>query len=279
MPWCGRVIRDPVVRVIDERGTIMSTSFVAWNAFQRFSRVVRSSSRFFHRDLIRSFLEALAESAEKRRSIIPAEKVIWRAQLGHGWQQRSQDGVTWDEPVPFRAERMMPTRHGAAEGRANPRGTPCVYAANDRETAVAEVRPWVDALVSVALLRVVRELHLVDCSDAHDMNFDIYLEEPSPEEREAVIWREIGRAFSSPVNPYPEPAEYAPTQMIAEHFRKLHYDGIIYKSKLGPGYNLALFDLDAVEVVDIQLYPLKDVRYEVGQVQDSYVVRHGAAGT
>jgi hypothetical protein len=88
------------------------------------------------------------------------------------------------------------------------------------------------------------------------------------------VWRAIARAFSEPATPDPGVAEYAPTQILAEHFRKLGYDGVIYKSKLGSGYNVAVFDLDALEIVDVRLYPVKIVRYEIGDVQNSYVVKH-----
>ena len=151
---------------------------------------------------------------------------------------------------------------------------PCLYAASDKETAVAEVRPWLGALVTVAQMAATRDLRLVNCSTGHDGNFDLYLEEPSPEEREKAVWREIGRAFSSPVSPDPGIAEYAPTQVLAEHFRKRGYDGVFYKSKLGSGYNLALFDIDALEVFDLRLYPVKAVHYEIGESRNSYVVKH-----
>ena len=61
--------------------------------------------------------------------------------------------------------------------------------------------------------------------------------------------------------------------MLAEHFRKLGYDGVVYKSKLGSGINVAVFDLDALDIVDVRLYPVKTVSYEIGELQNSYVVK------
>jgi hypothetical protein len=188
-------------------------------------------------------------------------------------EEREQDDVKYEEPVPFAPERMKPLRGSAHEGRVNPRGIPCLYAASNKETAVAEVRPWLGALVSVAQLTPARSLRLVNCGEGHDSKFDLYFEEPSPEIREQAVWRAIGREFSKPVGPDLAVAEYAPTQVLAEHFKRLGYDGVVYKSKLGSGINLAFFDLDALEMHDVCLYPVKAVTVEIGEVENSYVIK------
>lgn len=256
----------------------MSDDFASWNSFRSFAHAVRFNSRFHYDEQVMSFLRAVSASAKKRCSLIPMDKALWRAQLGHDLREVSQDEAIWDEPSPYSANRMKPLRHSAFEGRVNPRGIPCLYAASNVETAIAEVRPWFGALVSVAQMRIARELRLVNCSDGHETNLDIYFDEPLPAERESVVWREIGRAFSNPVSQDPGLAEYVPTQILAEHFRQQKYDGVIYKSKLGSGLNVALFDLDVLEVVDCRLYPVKGVKYEIGDVQDSYVVKHRKSG-
>ena len=198
---------------------------------------------------------------------------MWRAQVGHDWEGKEQDDIKYDEPIPFSPERMKPLRGTAHEGRVNPRGIPCLYVANSKETAVAEVRPWLGALVSVAQLTPIRPLRLVNCGEGHDSKFDLYFEEPAPEIREQAVWRTIGREFSKPVSPDLGVAEYAPTQVLAEHFKRLSYDGVVYKSKFGSGINLAFFDLDALEIHDVRLYPVKAVSVEIGEVQNSYVVK------
>ncbi|WP_421882420.1 RES family NAD+ phosphorylase [Methylibium sp.] len=181
--------------------------------------------------------------------------------------------MTYEEPVPFAPERMKPLKGAAHEGRVNPRGIPCLYTASNKETAVAEVRPWLGALVSVAQLTPARPLRLVNCGEGHDSKFDVYFDEPAPEIREQAVWRAIGREFSKPVGPDLAVAEYAPTQVLAEHFKKLGYDGVVYKSKLGPGINLAFFDIDALEMQNVRLYPVKTVTVEIGEVENSYVIK------
>lgn len=250
-----------------------TAKFISWNAFWAFSQAVRYRSRFVHDRNVNGFLRAATASAAGRVVTIETGKALWRAQVGHDLDPRVQDGVEYDEPVPFSAERMRPLRYAAQEGRVNPRGIPCFYAATNKETAVSEVRPWLGALVSVAQLTPKKPLRLVNCSEGHESKFDLYLEEPDPEIREQAVWRAIGRAFSEPVSPDPGVAEYAPTQVLAEHFKRRGYDGVFYKSNLGSGYNIAAFEIDSLEVIDVRLYPVKAVRYEIGDIQNSYVVK------
>lgn len=252
----------------------MPSYFASWNSYWVFSRAVRFHSRFFHDDAVKAFLQAVTDSTEKRCVVMSPDKVVCRAQVGHDWRELNQEGISWDEPIPYSAERMKPLRNSALEGRVNPRGISCLYTATKEDTAIAEVRPWIGALVTVAQLRPVYELRLVDCSDGHEANFDFHVEEPLPEIREEVVWREIGRAFSKPVSFNPGIAEYVPTQILAEHFRKQGYDGVVYKSKLGPDYNIAVFDLDALEVVKLGLFPIEGVKYDIGSEQDSYLIKH-----
>jgi hypothetical protein len=252
----------------------MVTAFRSWNSYWAFARAIRSRARFIHDRRVRSFLSTVAKTIDSRTITFPVNKVAWRAQLGHDWQEQVQDGHTFDEPVPFSQERMKPMPSSAHEGRVNPRGIPCLYAANNKETAVAEVRPWLGALVSVARLKVKRELKLVDCVRDDGIENEIWFEEPPPEERNEIVWRAIGRAFSDPVSPDPGIAEYAPTQVLAEQFKSLGFDGLVYRSRLSKGTNLAVFDLNALEILDVHLVPVKAVRYEIGETQKSYTVRH-----
>lgn len=244
--------------------------FSSANAYWKFSETVRFQARFIHGPEVLEFLAAVEASAQSRILEFPKEKpLLWRAQLGHNTGEREQDGIQYSEPVPFEKARMKPLRRTAHEGRINPRGIPCLYAASDEETAVAEVRPWLDALVSVAQLQSTESLKLVDCSKGHDSFWkdNFFLPEPAPEVREEKVWNAIGRAFSEPVSPDLDAAEYAPTQVLAEHFKKLGYDGVIYKSNLSSdGVNFAIFDSDLIDVANVRLYSVKVVRCEIGEV-------------
>jgi hypothetical protein len=140
------------------------------------------------------------------------------------------------------------------------------------ETAITEVRPWIGADVSVAQLKTMRPLTLVDCASS-DRRFMVYGDgEPDPEERKRACWRDIDRAFARPVERSDHGTDYVPTQVIAEMFRRAGIDGIGYRSSLGPGHNVALFDIDSADVINCALYRVQSVKLEVGLSGNPYFV-------
>jgi hypothetical protein len=172
---------------------------------------------------------------------------------------------------------MKPLRDQAREGRANPKGIPYLYGANKKETALAEVRPWLGQLISLAFFVVKRDMRLMNFV-TEDPKQRIYLTEPEPRAREIAVWADIDRAFAKPVTLDDETAEYVPTQVIAELFKREGFDGIAYRSAFGGGYNIALFDLDAASLVNCTLYELKDIKHEFQQADTGYTVVQGREG-
>ena len=61
-----------------------------------------------------------------------------------------------------------PPAHKTTEGRVNPRGISYLYLATNLKTAVAEIRPWIDAKISVGEFVTVRPLTIIDCTKYHD---------------------------------------------------------------------------------------------------------------
>jgi RES domain-containing protein len=114
---------------------------------------------------------------------------------------------------------MKPLRDRAVEGRVNPKGISFLYVATHKCTAVAEVRPWVDALASIAQLTTTRELRLMNCTTDDHQAITLYFKEPDAQERERAVWRDIDCAFSHPVVVGDDVAHYVPTQIMAEVFR------------------------------------------------------------
>lgn len=138
---------------------------------------------------------------------------------------------------------------------------------------MAEVRPWLNSTLSVGQFRLVRDLTLVDFSVGHDTKFDFYFEEPPSEERERAVWAQVDRAFSEPVTSDQSTAEYVPTQVIAEFFKMKEFDGVVYKSKLGSGFNVALFDLAAAELATCALCSVKAVNFSFGKLEKGYHIK------
>lgn len=247
--------------------------FKSWRSYWNFEWSVKQRTRYVHDNEVKEFLGALLYTCRSRIEIIPKASVLWRAQLGHAMEPLYQDGEYIDDiPAPYQPERMKPLKGRATEGRANPKGIPYLYLSTNRETALSEVRPWIDSLISVAQFRTKGELRIVNCTTDNTRNL-IYLKEPPPKDREQSVLNHIDKAFAKPVNPSDDIADYVPTQIIAELFKSEGFDGIAYRSSLGDGHNIALFDLDVAELINCFLFEVKSVKFNFDEAANPYFVR------
>ena len=89
------------------------------------------------------FLETLLGQAADHVDVVEPGMPLWRAALGHDWMDEVQEDCTFQVPTPHPPDRMRPLSDRAKEGRANAKGIPCLYLATHRDTALAEVRPWI----------------------------------------------------------------------------------------------------------------------------------------
>lgn len=240
-------------------------------AYIRFSEVVRQQYRFAHPSEVAEFLRSLVDTSASRARSIAKGFPMWRAQLGNAFRDRQIDDpdltIIVEDAVPFPPERMKPRRNAAHEGRANAKGIPYLYAATDRNTAMSEVRPWIGATISLGRFASTKDLRLVDLSVGHDFQLTPdHLFGPLPdEEMEKAIWAQVDKAFSTPVTDDPSTAEYVPTQVIAEVFRREGFDGLVYKSALSDGFNMTIFDLDSAELIDCRLYKVDSVSFKFSE--------------
>jgi RES domain-containing protein len=234
--------------------------FVSWRDYWVFSHEVIQQQRFLRTERGEAFLAAVAESSDRRVNHMPPGTELWRAQRGCNYTAEEDSGA--ERPVPFSAERMKPIADKAQEGRVNPKGIPCLYLANKPDTAISETRAGIGERVSLANFKTESPLRLVDC--IHGNRQPIYLEEPDSASKEGAVWTYMNRAFSMPVGRAEDRADYAPTQVLAELFRSLNFDGIIYRSAFGKdGYNVALFDMSVANPVSRWVYRVDDVEYKV----------------
>jgi len=166
---------------------------------------------------------------------------------------------------------MKPLERKALEGRVNPKGIPCLYLADDLETAIAETRSLVGDLISIGYFNTTRDLSLIDFTEESESR-RVYFRDPPDEKIDAIVWRDINDAFSTPVTRNEDIAEYAPTQISAEHIKSSHSDGILYRSRLGSGRNIALFNLGSAEMHLGELYRVDSVAYRFSSVDGPFGV-------
>lgn len=125
------------------------------------------------------------------------------------------------------------------DGRSNPKFIRYLYVAESPTTAVYEIRPILFSAVNVAGIEVKEKLRIANI--AVEINPDI------DKSMDNWLLYFIQSSFSSPTN---NPDDYIPSQIIAEYFQHLGYDGIRYSSSLHrDGYNLTIYDISKCEPV------------------------------
>lgn len=248
-------------------------SFKSWQSYWIFARKIMQSHRYMHDQDTKDFFCEVLNTCQSRIEILHGGRVLWRSQLGGSVRTQKDDegNVIGEEPCPHPRKRMYPREHMATEGRVNPKGIPCLYLATTKETAMSESRPWIGSEISVAQFKIIENLKIIDCSlnsSLTPLYFDVNegLYEPNEEEREQSVWAHIDKAFSQPVTQNENQAHYAPTQIIAELFKSNGYDGVKYKSMLGSGYNVALFNIKSAELLQCFLCEVKNVSFEFGPI-------------
>ncbi len=244
--------------------------FKSWKSYRVFRSATRYGNRYIHDEEVKAFLDTVLATSKELETSIHVGCILWRAQLGNDWRSMHEEG---EELIPFSPKRMKPLPFSATEGRANPKGIPYLYLATDKETAMSEVRPWVGAQISVGQFKIKKELRIIDCSVLHKNSLVIYDKEPDAEKRKTSVWRDITRAFSEPIDPSDQTADYLPTQIIAELFKSDGYDGIAYKSALSMGHNVVLFDLEIADLINCQLYEAGSIKFKFYQSGDPYDVK------
>ncbi|MEC3574854.1 RES domain-containing protein [Bacillus thuringiensis] len=160
-------------------------------------------------------------------------------------------------------------------GRANPVGIRVLYTAIDEETAVAEVRPWKSAKVTIASVKPKEPLKLVDLSKVSD-RMDKILKSPFSVENiyneltALNVLSNLDKALSKPVSPDTSELDYIPSQYLTEYIKFLGYDGVIFRSSLGPGENYVFYEQEnkfwmpksKLNVEILELYEVSGLKYD-----------------
>jgi hypothetical protein len=244
--------------------------FASWDSYERFARRVRHERRYVLTPEEAAFLATVRATNRGRDVTLPAGMVLFRAQRGIDWHiSTDEDGnVRGEEPSGYGAARMRPRPNQATEGRANPAGIPVLYLGTTEQTVISEVRPWVGASLSVAQFKLLRALKAIDLSHGHgkssfsEVGFGHLLAGTpiSAEIKERAVWIDIDNAFSCPVTVSDDAADYVPTQILAELFRDIGYEAVVYKSQFGEkGYNIVLFNPADADVINCAPYEVTGI--------------------
>jgi hypothetical protein len=143
------------------------------------------------------------------------------------------------------ADMGAPPKKLATHGRANPAGIPYLYLGSTERTAIAEIRPYTGELACVADFSTLSDLKIVDLRNPRRSVSPFVLgdEETIGFMRGDIPFlARLGEELTRPVVPQSAAIDYVPSQYLCEFIKKCGYDGVMYRSSVGDGVNMALFD-------------------------------------
>jgi RES domain-containing protein len=276
----GQINKKVNAEMVQDTG---SFQFVSPHEWHDFCRYLQTQNRYVLNEKWAKFVQTVLFTAKKREHILKQGKILYRARIGieeYEYEMKDKEGKSCPNIgiAPISSQEInAPPGEKAREGRINPRGISYLYLSNNAETALSEVRPWLDKLITVGQFHLCKDVTVVDASqDKHGRYFisERKIEEPS-DKWESYVWRDINKSFSTPVSNGEEHRHYVQTQYLSECFKNAGYDGIMYRSSLTmDGYNIALFDPQNARLKAAGLYDIKSVKYEFGGPSNVYVCKN-----
>jgi len=147
------------------------------------------------------------------------------------------------------------------DGRANPKGIPYLYLASDVGTAIAEVRPSIGYYLTVAKFENNLAIEVIDLRNPSIQSPFMYGDRIGEVLEHLSFLELLGHELSKPIKVEESELLYIPSQYLCELIKSSQYTGVIYKSAISKGFNLALFDDSVVECIEADLYEINSVDY------------------
>lgn len=151
-----------------------------------------------------------------------------------------------DSNQPYEISDMgAPPPQSALHGRANPTGIPYLYLGSSIGTAIAEVRPHTGEMVCIGDFSIPPILPVADLRNPRSLVSPFVLEDASEVGQlraDIPLLERLGDELTRPVLPRSAAIDYVPSQYLCEFIKQSGFDGVIYRSSVNDGMNLALFN-------------------------------------
>ena len=219
-----------------------------WNEHKKEVFIKRGSAKPF--GLNRNSFERISRNLAKGT-------LIYRARPGYKTLGKAK--------IPYQGTEIgAPPAAIVQAGRANRARDPVLYCADQEATAVAEVRPARGFYVTVARLRTIQELQVVDLTMAPRAINPFTDTALSTSVETGALFRDFARDLEKPLRRSDDEQTYLPSQNITQTIRLAKFDGIRYPSAMNTGgSNIVLFDTTAAaEFVDSRLVEIVNVSVE-----------------
>ncbi|WP_448151386.1 RES family NAD+ phosphorylase [Labrys miyagiensis] len=162
-------------------------------------------------------------------------------------------------------EMNAPPKHLASHGRANPAGIPYLYLGSTPDTAAAEIRPHTGEVACIADF-TIPGIRAVDLRNPRGFVSPFVLGDASKVGQlraDLPLLERLGDELTRPVLPQRAAIDYIPSQYLCEFIKKTGFEGVLYRSSVSEGINLALFDPSKALGGAVSLYNVTKVSVRV----------------
>ena len=225
--------------------------------WENFCNYLISENRYILNDKYKKLTEEIVKLAKDRELFFEQDSIFWRARTSKGLRVADDGEIVSDRYT--EEEISAPPNENAKDGRANPAKISYLYLAENLETAIAEVKPDIGDLITIASFSLKRKIRVVDITQGapslpeavHSKNKESF----------SHLWFGIKMYFQVPIKPQ-APTKYIPTQYIAELFKNNGYDGVKFDSVQKNGkFNLVLFEPSDAQLKHIQEKTIAEIEY------------------
>lgn len=200
------------------------------------------------------FSEIVLEDLYPYEATVKEGTLLYRARIG--WDGEDENGrrKAWS------GRGIGPNLTGPLS-RANFQGDVVLYSADQERTVVAEVRPARGHLVSVCVLKVIRDFEILDLSKPANVPNPFTSEHLAHDLDMTHLVNSFSFTLSEPLERNDNPKDYLPSQKLSKFIRDNGSKGIRYPSALDSlkGTNLVIFDHSVYEIGDSKLVKVEDV--------------------
>lgn len=242
-----RLFRNSIgIKQFFDKSYLINNSIMKIYTWDKFVDEIKTQCRFhndfFNKDVFTGYLKYMNKSYKKG-------ELFYRARVS------GERGFS-------KEEMGAPPLGEATGGRANPMGISYLYLASDSKTAVSEVRAGALDYITVAKFELLKDIKIIDFEKIDKIS-------PFFDEMDITqlginnkILKVISEEISKPLGGNGRALEYLPTQYISDYIKSIgEWQGIKYKSTLGDGYNLAVFDEKLFECKSVAVKRINKLNY------------------
>lgn len=220
-----------------------------WDSF---ANEIKKNNRFFLTEVID--LDLLKELLANFSRTYDAGKIFYRGRVS------DKSGIILDEMGKPPADNSTP-------GRANPKGIPYLYVSTKIETTIYESRSSFLDYITIAEFRSTAPLNVISLRGIELISPFVFADQlPKHLANQKYLIR-LEKELSRPIRRYDKELDYLPSQYLCEYVKSLGYDAIEYGSSLlDGGINLAVFNDDKLQAINLDVYEITKVEFQYQKV-------------